>query len=608
MPSSVDAYTSLVLVSVGGSTLPPEVSALLASSRVTDAANLPDSFELEFLDTAGTALAQGGFEIGAAVVVSVSQNGAEGQRKLLEGEVTALDREDVGGELRTRVRGLDASHRLFRGRRIAAYVDMSTADIVRKVAERAGLRAGTISGPPTVRPHTTQDNVSDWVFLKRLADDSGCVFAVTEGRLDFGPPTAASTASDDSATAVDDPIVIEHGRNTIYLRSTITSAEQVPEVEVRGWDVAAKQKVVSTAPARTESADLPTVDPVKVANVFSSPRYVSGAGTGSQQPQDRLAQSLSARIAGGFAEIEAQILGNPGIRSGTAVRLQGFGAPFDGRYVVTESRHEFTPEQGYTTSFTVSDASDRSLLGAGTRPDRGGASAMQGVVTALVSDVHGSGGAEEEGRVRLTFPILSDEYVSGWARVVQAGAGGDRGSMIMPEVGDEVLVAFEAGSFDRPVVLGGLYNGLDQPNGGWGSAVELGSVVRRSFASRTGMVVEFLERPGEESVRISTNEGSQHVTLAQTAEKGIRIIAAGPVEVTAEGDATVTAGGDASVSGTKVEVAARSELKLSAPKVAIEGATSLDLSGAKVSLKGKASAELSSSGSTVVSGSLVKIN
>lgn len=607
MPSSVDAYTSLILVSVAGSPLPAEVSAVLERSRVTDAANLPDSFELEFVDSPGTVLSQAGFEIGAKVVIDVSQNGADGQRKLLEGEVTALDREDVGGELRTRVRGLDASHRLFRGRRIAAYVDMSTADIVRKVAERAGLKAGTISGPPTVRAHTTQDNVSDWVFLKRLADDSGCVFAVTEGRLDFGPPTTASSASDDSATAVDDPIVIEHGRNTVYLHSTITSAEQVPEVEVRGWDVAAKEKVVSTAPAKTDSAELPTVDPVKVANVFSSPPYVSGAGTGSQQPQDRLAKSLSARIAGGFAEIEAQILGNPGIRSGTAVRLQGFGAPFDGRYVVTESRHEFTAEQGYTTSFTVSDASDRSLLGAGSRPDRGPAAAMPGVVTALVSDVQG-GGAEEEGRVKLTFPILSDDYVSGWARVVQVGAGGERGSMVLPEVGDEVLVAFESGSFDRPVVLGGLYNGLDEPHGGWAPAVESGSVVRRSYASRTGMVVEFVERAGEEFVRVSTNEGSQHVTLTQTAEKGIRIIAAGPVEVTAERDATVTAAGDVSVSGTKVEVAAKSELKLSGPKVTIEGATSLDLSGAKVSLTGKASAQLSSSGSTVVSGSLVKIN
>lgn len=610
MPSSVDTYTSLLLVSVAGSPLPADVAGLLERSRVTDAANLPDSFELDFVDSAGIVLDKGGFSIGASVILAVSQNGPEGPQKLLDAEVTALDREDVGGELRTRVRGLDTSHRLFRGRRVAAYVDMSTADIVRKVAQRAGITVGSVNGPSTIMAHTTQDNVSDWVFLKRLADAAGCVFSVVEKKLEFGPPTKASTAGSGSSTAVDDPVVIEHGRNTTYLRATITSAEQVSEVEVRGWDVASKQKVVSTAPAKTQAAELPTTDPSKVAQVFSSPPYVSGAGTGAQQPQDKLAESLAARISGGFAELEAQILGNPRIRSGTAIRLRGFGAPFDGRYTVTESRHEFSSEQGYTTSLTVSDASDRSLLGVGSRPDHVAAAAgTPGVVSALVSDISGaSGKAEEEGRVRLTFPSLSDDYVSGWSRVAQLGAGPERGAVVLPEVGDEVLVAFEAGRFDRPVVLGGLYNGRDLPHGGWAAHVESGSVVRRSFTSRTGMVLEFLEKPGEELVRVSTNDGQQHVTITQTAEKGIQIISEGPVEVTAMRDATVTAEGDVSVSGTKIAIAATAELALSAPTVKVDASASLDLSSAKVAVTGSGSAQLSSSGVTVVSGSVVKIN
>lgn len=622
MPSSTDTYTSLLLVSVGGTALPPEVAGLLERSRVTDAANLPDSFELEFVDAAGTVLEKGGFTIGASVTLAVSLNGAEGPQKLLDAEVTALDREDVGGELRTRVRGLDTSHRLFRGRRVAAYVDMSTADIVQKVAQRAGIKVGSVSGPATIMPHTTQDNVSDWVFLKRLADASGCVFSVVDGKLEFGPPTPASTASSGSASAVDDPIVIEHGRNTVYLHATITSAEQVSEVEVRGWDVAAKQKVVSTAPAKTKAAELPTLDPAKVAQVFASPRYVSGAGAGSQQPQDKLAEAIASRIAGGFAEIEATILGNPRIHSGTAVRLRGFGAPFDGRYTVTESKHEFSSEQGYTTTLVVSDASDRSLLGVGSRPELllagAGTAGMPGVVSALVSDVYGgSGKPEDEGRVRLTFPFLSDDYVSGWARVVQAGAGAERGAVVLPEVGDEVLVAFEAGRFDRPVVLGGLYNGKDLPQGGWSSFVESGSVVRRSFTSRTGMIVEFLERPGEELLRVSTNHGAQHVTLTQTADRGIQIVSEGPVTVTAKRDATITAEGNASVtasqgnislSAMKIALDASAELAISAPNVKVDGSASLDLSGAKVAVKGSAAAEFSSSGVTVVKGSLVQIN
>lgn len=623
MPSSTETYTSLLLVSVGGTALPASVASLLERSRITDAANLPDSFELEFVDSAGAVLEQGGFRIGAPITLSVSQNGGDGPQKLLDAEVTALDREDIGGELRTRVRGLDTSHRLFRGRRVAAYVDMSTADIVQKVAQRAGVKVGSVSGPATIMPHTTQDNVSDWVFLKRLADAAGCVFSVVDQRLQFGPPTSASTANSGSATADDDPVVIEHGRNTMYLHATITSAEQVPEVEVRGWDVAAKEKVVSTAPAKTQTTELPTLDPAKVADVFSSPRYVSGTGTGAQQPQDKLAEAIASRIAGGFAEVEAQILGNPRIRSGIAVRLRGFGAPFDGRYTVTESKHEFSSEQGYTTTFTVCDASDRSLLGVGSGGGQAAGGVVgavglgaSGVVSALVSDISG-GSTVEEGRVRLTFPTLSDDYVSGWARVAHAGAGPERGAVVMPEVGDEVLVAFESGRFDRPVVLGGLYNGKDLPQGGWGSFIDSGSVVRRSFTSRTGMMVEFLEKPGEESLRISTNDGAQHVTLTQTAGKGVQITSEGSVTVVAKRDATVTVDGDATVTASqgaislaarKIGIDASSELAISAPKVKVEGAGSLDLVGAAVAVKASGTAELSASGVTVVKGSLVKIN
>ena len=180
MPSSTEVYTSLLLVSVDGTALAPAVAGLLERSRVTDAANLPDSFELEFVDPPASCSSRAASRSGQPVTLAVSQNGPGGPQKLLEAEVTALDREDVGGELRTRVRGLDTSHRLFRGRRVAAYVDMSTPTSCEKVAQRAGVKVSSISGPPTVMAHTTQDNVSDWVFLKRLADDAGCVFSVID--------------------------------------------------------------------------------------------------------------------------------------------------------------------------------------------------------------------------------------------------------------------------------------------------------------------------------------------------------------------------------------------------------------------------------------------
>ena len=42
-------------------------------------------------------------------------------------------------------------------------------------------------------------------------------------------------------------------------------------------------------------------------------------------------------------------------------------------------------------------------------------------------------------------------------------AGTNRGIWFVPDVDDEVLVAFEGGDPRRPYVLGGLWNGKDAP-------------------------------------------------------------------------------------------------------------------------------------------------
>jgi uncharacterized protein involved in type VI secretion and phage assembly len=69
---------------------------------------------------------------------------------------------------------------------------------------------------------------------------------------------------------------------------------------------------------------------------------------------------------------------------------------------------------------------------------------------------------DELGRVRVEFPWLerSDSY---WARIAVLMAGKDRGTFFIPEVGDEVLVAFEAGNIRYPYVIGALWNGQDIP-------------------------------------------------------------------------------------------------------------------------------------------------
>src|SRR5688572_28993399 len=84
-----------------------------------------------------------------------------------------------------------------------------------------------------------------------------------------------------------------------------------------------------------------------------------------------------------------------------------------------------------------------------------------GVAEAIVTDVNDP---EQEGRVKLKYPLFDDNTVSDWARVRQLYAGKGYGTFFIPEVDDEVLVAFVHGDMKMPIVLGGLYNGSDKPS------------------------------------------------------------------------------------------------------------------------------------------------
>ncbi|WP_243075111.1 VgrG-related protein [Microbacterium sp. SS28] len=602
MPA-LDTYTSLLVVQVDGSDLPTDVSSLLVRGRITDGVGLPDSFELDFADEHGIVAPK--FPIAGAVKLKVSQNGPTPERVLFEGEVTALEREDVGGSLHTRVRGLDGAARLMRGTRVAAFVDSTIADIVRRVAQNAGLTVGTVEAPSGVLPHVAQDNVSDWTFLARLARIAGATFTVTGKRLDFGPPTPARDAPA-ASSARDNPVVIEHGANAQYVRAVVTAAEQVSRVSVRGWDPAAKKVVVSTADARTRSADIASLTPAAIAKKVGSRELADLSGEGRAASQDKLAASLADRLAGGFAEVEAQVTGNPEIRCGVAVTLTGFGAPFDGRYTVSETVHDFSSVAGYATTAVVSNMSDRSLFGVA-----GAGVALQearipGVVTAVVTD---NQDPDDAGRVKLEFPFASDDYVSGWARTVHTGAGKERGLVVLPEIGDEVLVAFDQGFFDRPIVLGGLFNGKDVPAGGWRKYVDSKGVLRRALVSRTGMRVELVEDGSAESVQLTTNDGAQRITVRQDGGKGVEIVSEGPVSVTAKTDVKVTTDtGKVEVSASTITLSAKEKLELSAPQVALKGTAKVELSAPQIAVKADAQAELSASGAVTVKGAIVKIN
>jgi len=588
------SFTNTFLVEIDGTPLPADIAPLLTAAYVDDSQRYPDLFELRFRDPAHLVLPKTGAKVGSAVKVSVSTSDSKGPIALMTGEVTALQTEfDTGGTF-TVLRGYDAAHRLFRGRRTEAFMQMTASDIALKVAQRAGLRTGEVTSTTTVYEHVSQAGTSDWDLIQRLAADVGFEVTVREGKFGFGPPTSASGAPAAGGPENQNPLVLRLGADLLRFRAVVTSAEQVKEVEVRGWDTATKQALTATKPATTTSVVLPDIDPPKLAKTFGDARYVAtDVPHRTQAEVDVAAAALAEAIAGVFAEFEGVARGNPEVRAGAAVTVDGLGTPFDGKYTVTTSRHRLDPTTGYTTFFSVTGVRDRTMLGlasgGGPAP-----TAPPGVVVAVVDDVNDP---EKTGRVRLSYPWLDGRYVSGWARTVQAGAGKDRGALVLPEVGDEVLVVFEQGDFRRPYVLGGLYNGVDQPSSQGIPAVDggKGTVNRRSMVSRRGHRIDLLDEDGRtEGITIASGDGTVSLKLDATGTK-----------VTVHSDGTVLIEGTQGI--TLDSSSAKLELKGGQISIAATQGVTVDGGGGPVKVTGP-TLDLKGGAMASLSASLVKIN
>jgi len=168
--------------------------------------------------------------------------------------------------------------------------------------------------------------------------------------------------------------------------------------------------------------------------------------------------------------------------------------------------------------------------------------------------------------------------------------------MYTPEVGDEVLVGFEHSDLDQPYVLGGLWNGQDDPPLPNDQAID-----QRIIESRSGHTFILDDTSGKENITILDKTGKNLIKIDSST---------GDLTIEMEGKVTVTAKGAIKFESQQgIEITAATDIKLKAQaSVNIEGTTGVDVKGMTLSLKGDTTAKLEGGAMTEVKGGIVKIN
>ena len=578
------------------------------------------------------------FRVGAEVKIEVETDNLADESTavkatLIVGEITSVEPIfDVDGRARLRVRGYDLLHRLTHGTKTRTYGDANPSgsgigddQIISTIVQETGGITGQVvdtSGLSSIKyAYVLQYNQTDLEFLWSRARMYGYQVYVQDKKLYFQKADAHRGAESDK------PSTLTWGQDLRSFRPRLTLADQVEKAVVKGWDPGTKAAIEGTSSSDASKTAASIGLNKKGSDVATE--VLSGAGeeTVTDQPLVSIDQAKAmaaarfAQAAGAFIQAEGSCRqGDPRLIAGRIVTIEGVGERYSGDYYVTTAQHVYSRGE-YSVTFGATGRTPNSLayllMG-----DRGRDPAkIYGVVTAKVTSLEDP---ENLGRVQVMYPWLPKykdaDLSSNWARLASPMAGLERGLLCIPEIDDEVLVAFEHGDTSFPYIVGALWNNTDKPPAGTASILsdDKKKVNQRVLRSRSGHLVILDDTEGEEQIIIQ-DMSEKNSIIFNTKDKAITIQSEGDMTITAGGALTIEATGAISMTSqdaASVKATKDVSLESSGGKGTVKGSSGLalqstgttEIKGTQVSVGSDAQTEVKSSGMVKVQGSLVQIN
>jgi uncharacterized protein involved in type VI secretion and phage assembly len=364
-------------------------------------------------------------------------------------------------------------------------------------------------------------------------------------------------------------IRLEWGQNLSSFTPRLSTSGQVGVEVIRSYDEELAQAIVAVLPVVSLDTDLENIierlGSSIVDHLVSLGRYVvRGKRVKDYFQALTLGKSILQQILEGLYEGSGSCIGMPDLRAGEMIEIRGIGKRFSGTYRLSRVTHTID-EGGYRTSFEVTQKASSLLLGSLRKklqdtPPPNRQPPMKGVMVGMVRN--NVGDPKNLGRVEVVVPDLSDDKPL-WAPVTSFMAGGGPGQSswggyFLPDIGDQVLVAFERDDLNLPIIIGSLWNVTARP-----PETNTGPNARKLIKTKTGMQILFDETPGLENlviqdkagntVRLDSKPGAESITLQDKAGSTIQMN-------TTQGDITLS-----HKDGSTIILKAGGTLSLSAP-------------------------------------------
>jgi type VI secretion system secreted protein VgrG len=379
------------------------------------------------------------------------------------------------------------------------FQSLAVPDILLQVLKKDwGLNVvSRLVGTFAPRDYCVQYRESDFDFVSRLMEDEGIYYFFIHSASGH-QLVLANTPQGHPSIPVVDPVLFDEETSQLPKQDRLTQW-QVKQ-EIRSGKVTLRDHCFELPHQRLEAQDNVQSKTVRAGQVSFS----LGAGSnqrleiydfpgsyarrfdgvdpaGSDRPKDleRIHEDKTRTAAIRMQEEAAGALTITGVShcrhfvSGHKFNLDRH-PDANGSYVLTEVVHSASVEGAYTTGdgdtplIYQNDFTCLPLALPYRPPRRTSKPTFEGVQTAIVvgppgEQIH----CDKYGRVKVQFHWDRRDGFNAdsscWIRVMQPWAGGGFGALALPRVGHEVVVAFDEGDPDQPIILGGVYNAREMP-------------------------------------------------------------------------------------------------------------------------------------------------
>ena len=514
-----------------------------------------------------------------------------------EAESIKSDFSTIGDHIR--IKGYSPTILLDDGPHCMSYEEKDLSEIVRLATASYTLETAPTIKPVTrdVFPYIVQYNQSVFGFLSHIASRFGEWFYYDGQKMIFGSETSES-------------INLKYGVDLMDFNLKMQTHPKTFKYVTR--DYYTDEKLESSIAAGTELPDYHTVMAERSESMFPQETLIDYH---KHTADGDLNQALeNAAIIQGEANVARTLVlsgttMNSGLKIGCLISITqktADGETSYGKYIVTKLEHSCKMAGDYKNDFEA--IPENVVYPPYTNVALFPQCQSQTALVVENADPQGLGRIRVKFSWQLTAP-------SPWIRMTQPHGGVDKGFHFIPEIGEEVMVGFEAGNAEKPFVIGTLYHGTAKPES---FTTDTNDV--KAIRTRSGHTIELNDTDGEEKINIYDNEGSiitfdtqakslsissvENIDISAkniniSAEENIVVRAGSNLQLGADADTTVGAEGklalqstgDTTVSSSAaLTLAATADATMSGANASVSGQSEARLIGMKVNVEGQMTA------------------